>query len=157
MPIEPSKVEIESLAEVLACERDDQPSPTEREPDTKNILRCITHMSTHSHPTEITLSLKEEPYKSIMRAHFRLFGPDRFTGGRELEKLVVGKIMDSLAALEQNNSSSSNRSNGGVQFYRMSRCGEKREEVSERWAADSELCYLMSLLIGSFFVPLSLL
>jgi hypothetical protein len=77
-------------------------------------------------PKLLSLSLCTQPYKSIMHAHFRLFGPERFLGGSGLELEIATRLLHSLKM-------------GGVTFTKAPRSSELREhEVDDCTALKSE-------------------
>ena len=81
----------------------------------------------------VVLSLRCQPYKSIMQAHFHLLGPcpsslkarDKFM--KSLEKELATRVLEML------------QSNGeSVKLFKLVRFTSDVEEVDEEWAIKSE-------------------
>jgi hypothetical protein len=74
----------------------------------------------------LALSLSAQPYKSIMHAHFCLFGPERFPGGSNIELEIALRLFHSLKSR-------------GVTFAKLPRGHKLPEfEVDDNTALNSE-------------------
>jgi hypothetical protein len=103
-----------------------------------------TNMHSSSQPptqTEVVLSLRQEPYKSIMHAHFRLLGPNRFTGGSNIEKVVGERILDRILSGDYHRDVGDTKTTV-VTLYKLNRAGDDVEEIFHSVALRSELCVL---------------
>lgn len=95
-------------------------------------LASSASSTTPTKSSKVILSLREEPYKSILSAHFRLFGPERFLGGSDVEKVVGERIMDRILSGGYEGVA------GEVRMYKLFRSGNGVEEVSHSVALRSE-------------------
>lgn len=127
------------------------PAPPKSEPARKKVPTPPKSNSTKSNKsialcpskrsTKVVLSLREEPYKSILSAHFRLFGPERFTGGSVVEKAVGESIMEKIISGGYHEGVV-----GEVTLYKMHRSGNELEEVSHSVALRSEFHCIVKVL-----------
>ena len=62
-----------------------------------------------------------------MHAHFRLFGPERFTGSAEVEKDVASRILQKLYS-------------SGSELCKLDRGGKSEGVLEEEMAWKSEFC-----------------
>jgi hypothetical protein len=110
------------------------------EDDVQNNPTNVHSSSQPPTPTEVVLSLRQEPYKSIMHAHFRLFGPNRFTGGSNIEKVVGERILDRILSGYYHRDVGNTKTTV-VTLYKLNRAGDDVEEIFHSVALRSESCY----------------
>lgn len=111
------------------------------EDDVQNNPTNVHSSSQPPSTTEVVLSLRQEPYKSIMHAHFRLFGPNRFTGGSNIEKVVGERILERILSGYYHRDVGDTKSTV-VTLYKLNRAGDDVEEIFHSVALRSELCVL---------------
>ena len=140
--VQPATLESVKVNDTRSAKKKKDPTPqpiANESPSTEKVSKSVSTRRktprnksiTSDNPHRVVLSLFQQPYKSIMHAHFRLLGKERTDLVKALEREIAIKVYDMLKSRSGDAEQ--------VQFVKLVRFGKGEEEdVDKKSALTSE-------------------